>query len=224
MGCVQSTKNLEKSDSSHDTISTNSEIIVPTKTRENIHISLQASLQSTSQPLSQSYELSAKPINPSTPSTSDEEELISEYITATVNWRNQHGGDVNLEKQLKNKRPELICVGAFIQSNESWDQYEILYIDSKLPRSGAPYRPDLIVRSKDTNSIIHVEIDEYAHRSYNADKERIRREFIDDYFSNEKYQCFHFNPNVYNNPIKMANSFVQLMRGAEGLIYAHGHN
>lgn len=217
MGCVQSKKHVGKCDVSHETISSNSEIIVPTSTKKSHH-------SESLQPASQSYELAAKPINPSHSSTTDEDELVKEYITATVNWRNQHGGNLDLERQLRKQRLEMICLGAFILSNEAWKQYEIISIDTKLPRTDAPYRPDMIARSKLTNRIIHVEIDENGHRGYDEEKEHRRSEYIEEYFYEDKYSCFHFNPNVYKNPVQMANSFTQLMRGVDGLISAHGHN
>lgn len=209
MGCVSSSAVCDVvEDTTHDTLSINSSFITPSKSKK--------------QPSSQSYELAARPINPST-SISDEDKLIEDYITATVNWKNQHGGSVNLDKQLKKQTPEFICIGAFIISNNQWNRFNIVSIDNKLPNTDAPYKPDLIIQNKETGRIIHVEIDENNRRDAYDENEKIRSMTIEEYFNDDAYVCFHFNPNVYGNLIDMANAFTHLMRGCEGLVYAHSH-
>ena len=230
MGCCQSVTSASYSgkdsiEVTHSTVTENSEFITPSI--KNSKTSSQKSLKtkrssSITKPSSQSYELASKPINASM--SSSEDDAILDYITATVNWRNQHGGGMALETQLKKQRCELICIGAFIVANNQLKQFKIISIDKKLPDTDAPYRPDLIAQSIETNRIIHVEIDEYGHRRYDQKSEQLRSAFIEDYFSDYAYSCVHFHPNRYRTKLEMANAFVHLMQGIDGLICAHGHN
>ena len=70
-----------------------------------------------SPPSSQSIELAIDPLKPAP--LNDEETVISGYIKSAVEYRNEHGGKCDLQKQLRMQRLEIICVGAFIQLNNS---------------------------------------------------------------------------------------------------------
>lgn len=82
--------------------------------------------------VSQSHELAGEPLRLMV--DYENEDLLEEsYIRSAVEWRNQHKGKVNLEVQLKKRRVEMICTGAFIQFNDKSLKYEILCVDSALP-------------------------------------------------------------------------------------------
>ena len=95
---------------------------------------------------------------------------IKKYIKNTVNWRNNHGGQMNLKTQLNMKRVEIIMVGRFLKDNSKFQKYEIISIDNKLPNSTENYRPDLIIKNISSGEIIHIEIDEnkkiYIHFAF----------------------------------------------------------
>lgn len=206
MGCVQSVKTSGVSSTKikmkDETLSTNSDVVYPTTS-------------STSQPYSQSYELAQNPINPSV--TSDDEiRLISDYIKAAVNWKNQHGEHKDLDRELERKNEKLICIGSFIVSNNQWKMFEILSTGRKLKNTSIPYKPDLIIKSKETGRIIHTEID--------ATEDDRRNKIIESYFDGDAYVCIHFSTIRFCNPLRMANVFSHLILGAEGLAYGSSHN
>ena len=200
MGCTQSTS-TEKA-MNCETLSTNSDIVYPTSSNS-------------SHPSSQSYELAVNPINPSS-SSYDEDRLISDYIIAAVNWKNQHGEHKDLERELERKNEKLICIGAFIVSNNQWKTFDIISAGRKLSDTNIPYKPDLIIESKETNRIIHIEID--------APDDPRRNQIIENYFSGSSYVCFHFSTIRFGNQVRMANAFTHLILGAEGLSYGSSHN
>ena len=175
------------------------------------------------EPISQSSDLSTSPINFAMP-IDDEELIIESYIKTAVEFRNKGSGVCNLDIQLKKQRPELICVGAFIQSNNKTNKYQILSYDTKLPNSSLKYRPDLILREKQTKVIVHVELDENKHRSYDKIEERLRMDQINQYFAKEKYMTIRFDPTIYSNKVEMAVKFVQLINSIDALISASYRN
>lgn len=168
-------------------------------------------------PSSQSPDMTNEPINVIAP-FSDEEKTINSFITSAVDYRNGHGGRCNLDKQLKRRRLELICVGAFIQSNNARNKYEILSYDRTIQMDDKKYRPDLILRDNDTKMIVHVEIDEFAHSAYNNQEEILREKVIAHYFRHHNYQRIRFNPNAYTSKVEMALSFTRLLFANDGVI------
>lgn len=82
--------------------------------------------------ISQSYELAYEPLRLA-PDIESEDKVELSYIRSAVEWRNQHKGKVNMETQLKKRRVEMVCSGAFLQFNEKALKYEIICIDSSLP-------------------------------------------------------------------------------------------
>lgn len=177
-------------------------------------------------PIAQSTELTIQPINTTfSSSNSDEELLINSFITSCVAWRNSHKGNCNLDKQLKLKRLEMICIGAFIQSNKNFKKYKILGIDMSInqifnKKFDFSFRPDLLLLHKETNQIIHVEIDEYGHKKYEHENEIERKNklksAITELFPN--YKLIRFNPNIYENRVEMANAFAQFLNVCDGII------
>ena len=168
-------------------------------------------------PSSQSYELAAEVIN-TTSSSNDETKTINSYITTAINYRNNHGGKCDLNVQLKKKRLEVICVGAFMQLNDSTQKYEILSYDTFIPNSNIKYRPDLILRDKETDMIVHVEIDEKGHASYDQQAEAEREKLIEEHYKRYEYMRIRFNPNKYSNKMEMAVKFAQLLNSNDGII------
>lgn len=82
--------------------------------------------------ISQSHELAYEPLRLA-PDIENEDMVELSYIRSAVEWRNQHKGKVNMETQLKKRRVEMVCNGAFLQFNEKALKYEIICIDSSLP-------------------------------------------------------------------------------------------
>lgn len=82
--------------------------------------------------ISQSHELAYEPLRLA-PDIENEDMVELSYIRSAVEWRNQHKGKVNMETQLKKRRVEMVCSGAFLQFNEKALKYEIICIDSSLP-------------------------------------------------------------------------------------------
>ena len=82
--------------------------------------------------ISQSHELAYEPLRLA-PDIESEDKVELSYIRSAVEWRNQHKRKVNMEIQLKKRRVEMVCVGAFLQFNEKALKYEIICIDSSLP-------------------------------------------------------------------------------------------
>lgn len=82
--------------------------------------------------VSQSHELAYEPLRLA-PDIENEDMVELSYIRSAVEWRNQHKGKVNMETQLKKRRVEMVCNGAFLQFNEKALKYEIICIDSSLP-------------------------------------------------------------------------------------------
>lgn len=203
MGCVNSKSTKCESNVSSQTTTTNRSA---------------DTTSSYSHPSSQSPDLSVIPINTVVPIQS-EKKTIETYITAAVNYRNSHGGHCNIETQLRRKRRELICVGAFIVNNITSKKYEILSYDRALTTcNGKRVRPDLILQDKFTNVIVHVEIDENAHKRYDAEEEKKREAAIADYYNAYDYMRIRFNPDVYADPIEMAVMFTQILNANDGLL------
>ena len=169
-------------------------------------------------PSSQSYEIASVVINSTSSSNEDEKRTIESYITSAIEYRNKHGGKCDLKKQLEKKRLEVICVGSFIQMNNSTKKYDILSYDTYIPNTNIKYRPDLILRDKETNMIVHVEIDEKAHLAYDPTAEADRERQIEDHFKNYEYMRIRFNPNKYTNKVEMAVKFAQLLNTNDGII------
>lgn len=144
---------------------------------------------------------------------------IKKYIKNTVNWRNNHGGQMNLKTQLNMKRVEVIMVGRFLKDNSKFQKYEIISIDNKLPNSTENYRPDLIIKNISSGEIIHIEIDENNHSGYSKSKEIERNEYLENYFQTNypknPYRRIRFNPNIYKNKYKMAKSFSIILMNLE---------
>lgn len=170
-----------------------------------------------SPPSSQSVELAIDPLKPAP--LNDEERVINGYIKSAVEYRNEHGGKCDLQKQLRMRRLEVICVGAFIQLNNSTNKYDILSYDTFIPNTNMKYRPDLILQDLDTNMIVHVEIDEKAHSGYDPIAEEARENEIAKHFKKFEYMCIRFNPNKYSNKLEMAVKFAQLLNSNDGIIY-----
>lgn len=170
-----------------------------------------------SPPSSQSVELAIDPLKPAP--LNDEERVINGYIKSAVEYRNEHGGKCDLQKQLRMQRLEVICVGAFIELNNSTNKYVILSYDSFIPNTNMKYRPDLILQDLDTNMIVHVEIDEKAHSGYDPVAEEVRENEISNHFKKYEYMCIRFNPNKYSNKLEMAVKFAQLLNSNDGIIY-----
>lgn len=82
--------------------------------------------------ISQSHELAYEPLRLA-PDIENEDKVELSYIRSAVEWRNRHKGKVNMETQLKKRRVEMVCNGAFLQFNEKALKYEIICIDSSLP-------------------------------------------------------------------------------------------
>lgn len=82
--------------------------------------------------VSQSHELAYEPLRLA-PDIENEDMVELSYIRSAVEWRNKHKGKVNMEIQLKKRRVEMVCTGAFLQFNEKTLKYEIICIDSSLP-------------------------------------------------------------------------------------------
>lgn len=154
----------------------------------------------------------------------DDKTIIDSYIKTAVEFRNKGSGVCNLETQLQKQRPEMICVGAFIQANNNTNKYEIVSYDTKLPNSSLKYRPDLILRENDSKVIVHVELDEFNHRSYNKMEEKLRMDQINQYFAKDKYMVIHFNPSIYVDKVEMATKFVQLINSIDALTSASYRN
>lgn len=144
---------------------------------------------------------------------------IKKYIKNTVNWRNNHGGQMILKTQLNMKRIEVIMVGRFLKDNSKFEKYEIISIDNKLPNSTENYRPDLIIKNISTAEIIHIEIDENNHSGYSKSKEIERNKYLENYFQTNypknPYRRIRFNPNIYKNKYEMAKSFSNILMNLE---------
>lgn len=168
-------------------------------------------------PSSQSPDMTDEPINILAP-FNDEQKSINSFITSAVNYRNEHGGRCNLEKQLQRQRLELICVGSFIQFNNTKNKYEILSYDRTIQMEDKKYRPDLILRDNDTKMIVHVEIDEFAHAAYNNGDEILREKVIEHYFRHHNYQRIRFNPNAYSSKVEMALAFTRFLFANDGVL------
>ena len=82
--------------------------------------------------ISQSHELTCEPLRLA-PDIENEDLVELSYIRSAVEWRNKHKGKVNMETQLRKRRVEMVCDGAFLQFNEKALKYEIICIDSSLP-------------------------------------------------------------------------------------------
>ena len=91
--------------------------------------------------------------------TAYEHDLIEKYIAEDCNFRKNNGSSINIEKQLKMQRIEIICMGCFLYKNkrliESHD-IEVLFRDKSI--GDANFRPDLIYKKH--GKLYHVEIDE----------------------------------------------------------------
>lgn len=90
--------------------------------------------------ISQSHELAYEPLRLA-PDIENEDKVELSYIRSAVEWRNRHKGKVNMETQLKKRRVEMVCNGAFLQFNEKALKYEIICIDSSLPGLRMPSIP-----------------------------------------------------------------------------------
>lgn len=204
MGCVNSRSNKSKTNINSGSTTVSADSSVKTNSYSN--------------PSSQSHELSIVPINPIVPIQS-EKKTIEDYITAAVKYRNEHGGHCNLETQLRRKRRELICVGAFIIQNTVNKKYTILSYDRAIVTcNGKRIRPDLILQDNFTNVIVHIEIDEHGHRRYDAEEEKRREDTIAEYYNAYDYMRIRFNPDVYDNLIEMAIMFTQILSANDGLL------
>lgn len=149
----------------------------------------------------------------------DGEDLIKSYITAAVEYRNNHGGKCSLEKQLSMRRVELICVGAFILSNDAEQKYTIKSYDQVLLRNNdKTIRPDLILEDNVSKRIVHVEIDEHGHQGYDIDKEAERQNAVAQHFIEKDYLRIRFNPSIYEDRVLMAKRFTDILMAADGLI------
>lgn len=157
--------------------------------------------------------------------TTYEHDLIEKYITEDCNFRKNNGSSINVEKQLKMQRIEIICMGCFLYKNkrliESHD-IEVLFRDKSI--GDANFRPDLIYKKH--GKLYHVEIDENSHSGYDKDKETTRYEAIKYYcISNYgSYNLIRFNPNVYGkledekSKINISNQFFNLLNSVDCLL------
>ena len=147
---------------------------------------------------------------------------IESYIKTDCDYRHSIGSKIDVEKQLKMQRIEIICMGCFISSIKNNSDIEILVRDKFL--EGGKYRPDLIYRKG--KRIYHVEIDENAHGSYDKEKEEERYGFIKNYCRTNynSYNLVRFNPNVYGklqtefDKRRIAEQFANLLNNIDGLI------
>lgn len=155
----------------------------------------------------------------------DDNELIRLYITEDCNYRKSNGSNINLDKQLKMERIEIICMGCFLYRNRELinnHTIEIIIRDKSI--NNMKYRPDLIYRYR--NKIYHIEIDENSHSGYDKSKEEERYKQIKDYCIStyNSYNLIRFNPNVYgklekiNDKLHIAEQFTNLLCNIDGLL------
>ena len=155
----------------------------------------------------------------------DDSTLIQTYIEEDCNFRKSIGSNINLEKQSKKQRIEIICMGCFLYKNKEMIQnnkLEILVRDNVIQNT--KYRPDLIFRRN--NRVFHIEIDENSHSNYDKDKEQERYQTIKNYCLTRygTYNLIRFNPNVYgkldseHDKVVIAEQFALLLSNIDGLL------
>ena len=150
---------------------------------------------------------------------------IEKYIIEDCNFRKNNGSSINLDKQLKLQRIEIICIGCFLYKNRDLidaHEIEILIRDKSIGET--KFRPDLIYKKH--GKVYHIEIDENSHSGYDKYKESNRYETIKSYcISNYgSYNLIRFNPNVYGklndekSKLKISDQFFNLLNNIDGLL------
>lgn len=151
--------------------------------------------------------------------------IIEKYITEDCNFRKNNGSSINLDRQLKLQRIEIICIGCFLYKNRDLikaHEIEILIRDKSIGET--KYRPDLIYKKR--GRVYHIEIDENSHSGYDEYKESNRYETIKSYCiaNYGSYNLIRFNPNVYGklddekSKLKISDQFANLLNNIDGLL------
>lgn len=154
-----------------------------------------------------------------------DQSIIEKYITEDCNFRRNNGSSINLDKQLKLQRIEIICIGCFLYKNRDLinnHEIEILIRDKCIGET--KYRPDLIYTKY--GKVYHVEIDENSHSGYDKNEESNRYETIKSYCITNygSYNLIRFNPNVYGklndeqSKLKISHQFFNLLNNIDGLL------
>ena len=154
-----------------------------------------------------------------------DKKTIDKYIIEDCNFRKNNGSLVDINKQLKLQRIEIICIGCFLYKNRNLidnNEIEILFRDKSI--GDTKFRPDLIYKKYD--KVYHVEIDENSHSGYDKCKEVNRYETIKSYCITTygSYNLIRFNPNVYGklddekSKLKITNQFFNLLNNIDGLL------
>jgi len=142
---------------------------------------------------------------------SDERSEIDTYIETDVTFRNNNNGKVSLDTQLRMRRPEVICIGAFMKRNPTT---QILIRDQSICK----YRPDLVFVND--GKLIHVEIDEHGHENYSKEDELKRELELSKYFIKEygNYKLIRFNVSNYKNIFKCVDVFCTILENSNSII------
>lgn len=157
--------------------------------------------------------------------TSSDYSTIEKYIVEDCNFRKNNGSSINVDKQLRLQRIEIICIGCFLYKNMdliNTNDIEILIRDKSI--EGTKFRPDLIYKKH--GKVYHVEIDENSHTGYDKNKEFDRYETIKSYCITNygSYNLVRFNPNVYGklddekSKLRIADQFFNLLNNIDGLL------
>lgn len=160
-----------------------------------------------------------------------DQSIIEKYITEDCNFRKNNGSSINLDKQLRIQRIEIICMGCFLYKNKDLiDKHDIEILIRDKVIGETKYRPDLIYKKH--GKVYHIEIDENSHSGYDKDKESDRYEIIKSYCITTygSYNLIRFNPNVYGklddekSKLKIADQFVNLLNNIDGLLQFEKQN
>lgn len=154
-----------------------------------------------------------------------DETMIQKYITEDCNFRRSNGSSIDLSKQLKMERIEIICMGCFLYNNKELienKQIEILFRDRTI--ANTKYRPDLMFRQN--GKVYHVEINENSHSGYDKTKEQERHDTIKSFClaTFGTYKLIRFNPHVFgkleneHDKMVIANQFSNLLSSIQGLL------
>ena len=157
--------------------------------------------------------------------------IIEKYIIEDCNFRKNNGSLINVDKQLRLQRIEIICMGCFLCKNKDLinkNDIEILIRDKSIGET--KFRPDLIY--KKYGKVYHIEIDENSHSGYDKNKEFDRYGIIKSYCITNygSYNLIRFNPNVYGklddekSKLRIANQFYNLLDNIDGLLQFEKQN
>lgn len=158
-------------------------------------------------------------------------QIIEIYINEDCEFRRNNGSQINVDKQLKMQRIEIICMGCFLYKNRDLinnHKIEVLVRDKSIGET--KFRPDLIYRKN--GKVYHVEIDEKSHSGYEKNKEKDRYEIIKSHCITNygSYNLIRFNPNVFGkidtekSKLIIADQFYNLLNNIDGLLLFEKQN